>query len=91
MRVILVKLQNCLLKVYQTDKMNIFQIIHCKVWKSQYTDDGNANCHKISEHFGDAYLSNFISKNIFERYIPLKWHTYKVNHVELPLTNKNWK
>lgn len=40
--------------------------------KLQYTDDGNANCHKISEHFGDAYLSNFISKNIFERYIPLK-------------------
>lgn len=64
MRVMLVKLQNCLLKTYQTNKMNTFQIVHCKIWKSQYTDDGNENCHKISEHFGNAYLSNFISKNI---------------------------
>ena len=89
MTVMLVKLQNCLLKTYETDKMNTFQIVHCKIWKSKYTDDGNTNCHKISDHFGNGL--NFISKNISWEVDSPKWHAYKVNYVEFPLTDKNWK
>lgn len=45
----LTKLQNCLLKTYQTGKNEHISIVHCKIWESGHIDDGNANCHKIWE------------------------------------------